>query len=84
MLEKGVQGRIHLGGLERISRYGFAQKMVAVFHLRQSHLIPCKQADMLTAAPRPADVSLNSQQAFALGYHPLSLEEELGRLKNDF
>ncbi|MHC5826890.1 MAG: SDR family oxidoreductase, partial [Nostoc sp.] len=29
---------------------------------------------------RPVDVSLDSSKAFALGYQPLSIKEELGML----
>jgi dTDP-4-dehydrorhamnose reductase len=34
------------------------------------------------AAPRPKDVSLDSSQAFALGYQSLSVREELEILKS--
>jgi hypothetical protein len=36
------------------------------------------------AAPRSADVSLDSSKAFALGYEPLSLREELEALRAKF
>jgi dTDP-4-dehydrorhamnose reductase len=72
-LEK-VSGLIHLGGLERISRYDFARLMIEVFGFRNARIIPCKQKDIKMAAPRPPDVSLDSSKAFALGYRPLPLE----------
>jgi len=36
------------------------------------------------AAPRPSDVSLDSSIAFALGYTPSSLREELEALSGKF
>lgn len=85
-LEK-VQGLIHLGGKERISRYDFGQLLVEVLQLPDSGLKSCRQQDVKMAAPRPADVSLDSSQAFALGYQPPSLKAELekiGVISNSF
>ncbi|MBN3873496.1 NAD(P)-dependent oxidoreductase [Nostoc sp. JL33] len=78
-LEK-VNGIIHLGGKERISRYDFGQILVEVFQLPATKLKSCRQQDVKMAAPRPADVSLDSSKAFALGYQPLSLRKELEEL----
>ncbi len=75
-LEK-VNGLIHLGGKERISRYDFGRLLVEVFQLPANQLHACRQQDVKMAAPRSPDVSLNSSKAFALGYQPLSLLEEL-------
>lgn len=75
-LEK-VQGIINLGGKERLSRYEFGKLLVKVFRLPSDKLKACRQEDVKMAAARPADVSLNSTQAFSLGYQPLSLREEL-------
>lgn len=80
-LEK-VNGVIHLGGKERISRYDFGKLLVKVFQLPSTGLKACRQQDVKMAAPRPSDVSLNSSQAFALGYEPLSVKEELVRCVN--
>jgi dTDP-4-dehydrorhamnose reductase len=78
-LEK-VHGRIHLGGKERISRYDFGKLLIEVFQLPATGLKGCRQQDVKMAAPRPADVSLDSSKAFALGYQPLSVKEELEKL----
>ncbi|MEH2165806.1 MAG: NAD(P)-dependent oxidoreductase [Nostoc sp.] len=75
-LEK-VNGIIHLGGKERISRYDFGHILVEVFQLPVTKLKSCRQQDVKMAAPRPTDVSLDSSKAFALGYQPLSVKEEL-------
>ncbi|MBD2515117.1 NAD(P)-dependent oxidoreductase [Nostoc sp. FACHB-973] len=79
-LEK-VNGIIHLGGKERISRYDFGRLLIEVFELPTIGLKSCRQQDVKMAAPRPTDVSLDSSKAFALGYQPLSIKEELQKLK---
>lgn len=79
-LEK-FNGVIHLGGKESISRYEFGRLMAEVLELPQDKLTACLQKDVPMAAPRPQDVSLNSEKAFALGYQPLSLREELELLR---
>ncbi|NEQ49950.1 MAG: NAD(P)-dependent oxidoreductase [Leptolyngbya sp. SIO3F4] len=79
-LEK-VQGRIHLGGKERISRYDFGRLMVEVFALPTDGLKTSQQQDVKMSAPRPPDVSLDSTKAFAIGYAPLSIREELEALR---
>ncbi|MBW4425008.1 MAG: NAD(P)-dependent oxidoreductase [Nostoc desertorum CM1-VF14] len=79
-LEK-VNGIIHLGGKERISRYNFGRILVEVLQLPATGLKSCRQQDVKMAAPRPADVSLDSSKAFALGYQPLSVKEELEELE---
>ncbi|MEN8445514.1 MAG: NAD(P)-dependent oxidoreductase, partial [Cyanobacteria bacterium J06555_13] len=76
-----VQGRIHLGGQESISRYEFGRLMVEIFELPADGLKPSRQQDVTMSAPRPPDVSLDSTKAFALGYAPPSVREELETLK---
>jgi dTDP-4-dehydrorhamnose reductase len=77
---KTTQGIIHLGGKERISRYDFGRLMVEVLKLPSTSLTSCRQQDVKMSAPRPADVSLDSSQAFALGYTPPSLKVELAAI----
>ncbi|MDP5338619.1 MAG: NAD(P)-dependent oxidoreductase [Nodularia sp. (in: cyanobacteria)] len=78
-LEK-INGYIHLGGKERISRYDFGKLLIEVFQLPETKLKTCQQQDVKMAAPRPADVSLDSAKAFALGYQPLPIKTELERI----
>lgn len=78
-LEK-IQGFLHLGGKERISRYEFGRLLVDVLRLPNTGLNYCRQAEVKMPAPRPPDVSLDSSRAFSLGYNPLSLREELEAL----
>ncbi|MBD2043589.1 SDR family oxidoreductase [Microcoleus sp. FACHB-672] len=79
-LEK-VNGRIHLGGKERISRYDFFRLLVEVLGLDEAKILTCRQQDVKMAAPRPPDVSLDSSKAYTLGYHPQSLREEFEQLR---
>ena len=79
-LEK-VKGLIHLGGKERMSRYDFGRLLVEVLQLPEAGFKACRQKDVKMSAPRPSDVSLDSSIAFALGYKPLSLREELEALQ---
>ena len=72
-----VSGIIHLGGKERTSRYDFGKLMQRIFKFENAKNKPCKQDDIHLAALRPADVSLDSSKAAALGFRPLPLIEEL-------
>lgn len=79
-LEK-VQGIIHLGGKERISRYEFGRLMAEILDLPLFNIKPCRQKDIPMSAARSPDVSLDSSKAFSLGYQPPSLQEELEALR---
>ena len=81
-IEKQVQGILHLGGKERISRYEFGLLLAEVLQLPKSLIRPGKQADINMIAPRSPDVSLDSSKAFSLGYNPLPLREELININN--
>jgi dTDP-4-dehydrorhamnose reductase len=72
-----VHGVIHLGGKERISRYDFGKLVQRIFKFADAKIKPCTQDDIHMAALRPADVSLDSSKAAALGFRPLPLVEEL-------
>jgi dTDP-4-dehydrorhamnose reductase len=69
-----TSGLLHLGGIDRISRYDFARLLVKVLGLPETNINPCRQADLPMAAARPPDVSLNSRLAFSLGYTPLGVK----------
>lgn len=79
-LDKQVNGYIHLGGKERLSRYDFGRLMVEVFGIQGAGIEPCRQADVPMAAPRPPDVSMDSAYAFSLGYQPDGVKAELEAL----
>jgi dTDP-4-dehydrorhamnose reductase len=78
-LEK-AQGILHLGGKERLSRYEFGLIMAEVFQLDPDLIQPCRQADVPMSAPRPADVSMDSSLAFALGYTPTPVRAALKQM----
>ena len=79
-VEKEVKGILHLGGKERISRYDLGLLLADIWQLPKKLIIPGKQADVVMVAERSPDTSLDSTKAFALGYQPLSLKEELTNL----
>ncbi len=72
-----LSGLIHLGGMERISRYNFGLLMMGVLGIKDARLIRCRQKDITTSAPRPPDISLDSSKAYSAGFKPLPLKEEL-------
>ena len=76
-IEKQVQGILHLGGKERISRYDFGLLLADILNVSSSLINPGKQQDVIMSAPRSPDTSLDSNKAFNLGYKPRSLREEL-------
>ncbi|MDX2215088.1 MAG: NAD(P)-dependent oxidoreductase [Oculatellaceae cyanobacterium bins.114] len=76
-----VQGCLHLGGRDRLSRYEFGRHMVEVLELSAANISACRQADVSMPAPRPPDVSLDSSKAFQLGYHPGLVRDELAVLR---
>jgi len=78
-LEK-VRGIIHLGGIERISRYDFGRLLSDVMGIKDARLLACKQKDIPLPASRPPDVSLDSSKAFALGFKPLPLIDQLQKM----
>jgi dTDP-4-dehydrorhamnose reductase len=80
-LEK-VQGLLHLGGAERLSRYAIAQTLIEVFEIENAQVVPCRQAEVKMAAPRPPDLSMDSSIAFGLGYNPQSFKAALQLLRD--
>ena len=81
-VEQQIQGILHLGGKERISRYDFGLLLAEVMQLPTDLIKPGKQADVKTIAPRSPDTSLDSSKAFGLGYQPLSLRDEMTLIVN--
>lgn len=77
LAEKEAKGIWHLGGPERMSRYDFAIELTKILNVDPALVIPVLQKDIEMAAARPADVSLNSERAFKLGYAPGLAAERL-------
>lgn len=80
---ENFKGVYHLGGKEKFSRFQLGEKIAEAFAIPANQLIPAKQSELKMAAPRPADVSLNSEKAFHAGYAPLRISEELELLKKE-
>jgi dTDP-4-dehydrorhamnose reductase len=76
-------GILHLGGIERVSRYDFGVLLMDILSLRSSKLIPCKQRDVVMKASRPPDVSFDSGLAMRLGFKPSTLLDELRHLNRN-
>ncbi|MEK8023481.1 MAG: NAD(P)-dependent oxidoreductase [Candidatus Hydrogenedentota bacterium] len=76
-----VNGLIHLGGRERISRHDFGLMLASRLEIVSADIKPCRQKDVPMAAPRPPDVALDSARAYALGYDPPSLVDQIMELK---
>ena len=70
-------GLIHLGGKERISRFNFGLLMMDILNVSEARLVRCSQKDLKMSAPRAPDLSMDSSRAFALGYEPMPLREQL-------
>lgn len=83
VLEK-AKGQIHLGGLERLSRYEFGLLLIEVLRLQNAKIKPCYQSDVPMAAARALDVSMDSSLAFSLGYQPGFVKDELQAIVNQF
>lgn len=79
---KRTQGILHLGGTEQLSRYQFGHLMVKALGLEDIVINGCRQADLQFNMPRPLDVSLDSSKAYALGYAPGTVLDELKALQN--
>ena len=77
-----MPGIIHLGGLERISRYEFGKLLARFFDIPDARLNPCSQRDVKMAAARPPDVSLDSENAENLGFRPDTIKISLQKLKD--
>jgi dTDP-4-dehydrorhamnose reductase len=76
-LNNNWQGLFHLGGKEKLSRYDFGLLLCEVFGIDKKLIVPTLQKEVKMAAPRPADVTLNTEKAFGLGYSPLTALDEL-------
>ncbi len=77
-----AKGILHLGGRQPISRFEFGQLLAEVLEIPVTQLKFCRQTDVVMAAPRPANASLDSSLAFELGYDPLPVRAALEQLRS--
>ncbi|HPZ08898.1 MAG TPA: NAD(P)-dependent oxidoreductase [Candidatus Eremiobacteraeota bacterium] len=78
-----VKGLIHLGGIERISRYDMGILLKDILGFSNVRLVPKLQRDIIMAAQRPKDVSLDSSKARKLGFKPYNISDELKKIKKE-
>ena len=72
VLDQSVSGIWHLGGPKRLNRYEIGVLIAESFGVSMAALQSDLQVSVQLPTPRPKDVSLDSQKAFALGYAPQS------------
>jgi dTDP-4-dehydrorhamnose reductase len=86
LLAGSESGLYHLGGPERLSRHALGLRVARRLGLSVDLVEPIMQADLPLAAPRPADVSLDSSRAARdLGWHAQPLDDAIaaGRREPD-
>ena len=84
LLKKDAQGVVHLGGRNRVSKYEFGRKLTQVSDLPFGSVKASRMNAVATLAPRPKDISLNSDRAEALlGTKCPTLEKSLQRFLGD-
>jgi dTDP-4-dehydrorhamnose reductase len=84
LLRGSGEGRYHLGGPERVSRYELGRRTAAAFGLDPAGIEAVTQATLSIGSPRPADVSLDSSRARTeLGFAPRTLDEMIGEGRPD-
>ena len=80
--DRRLCGVHNLAGATRISRYDYALELAREFDLDASLILPSRMADLMWAAKRPIDSSLDTSKARAeLMEKPLPLNEALRTLK---
>jgi len=81
LFSHNFHGIINLGGHERLSRYDFGKMIAELAGIAPELIKPCLQSDVKMSAPRPKDVSLDSNKAFKIGYAPGNVFDELKKLE---
>lgn len=72
-----LRGIYHFGGKESLSRYEFGIKVAQHFNLPTTLIIPTKQRDISTSAPRARDVSMNTIHSSLNLFSHQTIEETL-------
>lgn len=76
----GKNGIYHLGGGERVSRYGFGRKFCRLFGLDEERFVPIRMEEAEMAAPRAPDCSLDTAKLTRdIGLIPCGIEQGLRR-----
>lgn len=75
-----VRGLLHLGGRQSISRYEMGRQTLEILDLPTALAEPISFRDVPAIAARAADVSLDSSKAYALGFDPPPVRQQIERL----
>lgn len=78
---KDFSGILHLGGNQAMSRYDFGLLTAEIFQISEARLIPSNIKDVPMAAPRAPNLSMDNSKARKLGLAPLTLRQELEKLR---
>lgn len=70
----------HLGGPTPVSRYAFGNAVRQLLRLPEDSIHPTRQTEVKLTAPRPANVSMDSSKAYAIGYRPADISTALSEL----
>ena len=71
VLERGARGVLHVAGGERVSKHQFALAVAAALQLPETNVVAASIAEADLAAPRPRDMSLNTDLAASILDRPL-------------
>lgn len=83
-LERGLEGVVHAGAAECLSRFEFACRIAAHFRLDASLISPIKTAELHQPAKRPARPCLSMERSeAALGVKAWTVAESLDRLERE-
>ena len=82
LAERRQKGVYHLAGATRISRYDFAVKIAKTFGLDENNIVRSRMSEMMWAAKRPVDSSLDiSKASRCLNAKPWCIKEALRTLR---
>jgi len=84
IMERKLEGIIHVSGATRIRRYDFANLLAKTFELDSDLIRAVKSADFSWTANRPKDSSLNTKKAGRLLKNkPLEISQAILRLREE-
>lgn len=83
MLDRGMKGTYNIASSERITKYAFAQKVAEIFMLDRNLVIKGSSNSVRSEIKRPRDLSLVSKKLLDAGFFPISISEDLSRMKED-
>jgi len=78
LARSGRSGIYHMGGGERVSRYGFGQTFCRIFGLDERRFLPARMEENRMDAPRATDCSLDTEKiSREIGLVPCGVEQGL-------